>query len=142
MKKQLKEIQKIEKKVSKVCDTKKTVEVTRNDDGIIINKETGKPHFGELEDNSTDIVIRLGYGESSPSLKKQIKNQGYNLSEEIYNNIEEVRVDLLALKDIGILKEKDLIKCLKRLNKKISLLIIKSELKEGESATHIHTKVS
>jgi hypothetical protein len=39
MKKQLKEIKKIEKKVSKVCDTKKTVEVTRNDDGIIINKE-------------------------------------------------------------------------------------------------------
>jgi len=28
--------------------TKKTVEVTRNDDGVIINKETGKPHFPEF----------------------------------------------------------------------------------------------
>ena len=47
-KKQLNEIKEIEKKVAKVCDTKKTVEVTRNDDGVIINKETGKPHFEEL----------------------------------------------------------------------------------------------
>ena len=69
-KKQLKEIAKVEKKVSKVCDAKKggvifdevtgipyveseikpkkTVEVTRNDDGVIINKETGKPLFEEL----------------------------------------------------------------------------------------------
>ena len=47
-KKQLKEIQEIEKKVAKVCDVKKTTEVTRNDDGVIINKETGKPLFEEL----------------------------------------------------------------------------------------------
>jgi hypothetical protein len=47
-KKQLKEIQAIEKKVAKVCDVKKRIEVTRNDDGVIINKETGKPHFEEL----------------------------------------------------------------------------------------------
>lgn len=47
-KKQLKEIQEIEKKVAEVCDTKKTIEVTRNDAGMIINKETGKPHFEEL----------------------------------------------------------------------------------------------
>ena len=50
-KKQLKEIQEIEKKVAKVCDTKKKVEVTRNDDGVIINKETGKPHFPEVLKN-------------------------------------------------------------------------------------------
>jgi hypothetical protein len=47
-KKQLKEIADIEKKVAKVCDVKKTTQVTRNDDGVIINKETGKPHFEEL----------------------------------------------------------------------------------------------
>jgi len=47
-KKQLEAIKEIEKKVAKVCDTKKTVEVTRNDDGVIINKQTGKPHFEEL----------------------------------------------------------------------------------------------
>jgi hypothetical protein len=38
-KKQLKETQPIKKK---------KIEVTRNDDGVIINKETGKPHFEEL----------------------------------------------------------------------------------------------
>lgn len=47
-KKQLEAIKEIEKKVSEVCDTKKTVEVTRNDNGVIINKQTGKPHFEEL----------------------------------------------------------------------------------------------
>jgi hypothetical protein len=61
-KKQLKDIQEIEKKVANVCDAndsivdeitgivypKKTIEVTRNENGIIINKETGKPHFPEL----------------------------------------------------------------------------------------------
>ena len=38
-KKQLKETQPIEKK---------TIEVTRNDNGVIINKQIGKPHFEEL----------------------------------------------------------------------------------------------
>ena len=50
-KKQLKEIAEVEKKVAKVCDTKKTTEVTRNDEGVIINKKTGKPHFEELYKN-------------------------------------------------------------------------------------------
>lgn len=61
-KKQLKEIEEIEKKVANVCDAndgvvdeitgivypKKTIEVTRNENGIIINKETGKLLFAEL----------------------------------------------------------------------------------------------
>lgn len=61
-KKQLKEIQEIEKKVANICDAndevvdeitgivypKKIIEVLRNENGIIINKETGKPLFAEL----------------------------------------------------------------------------------------------
>jgi hypothetical protein len=72
-KKQLKEIAEVEKKVSQVCGSekgevvfdevtgipyvqseikpKKTIEVTKNDSGKIINKKTGKPHFEELFKN-------------------------------------------------------------------------------------------
>ena len=46
-KKQLKEIQEIEKKVSEVCDTKKTIEVYRDENGHIRNLENGELHFPE-----------------------------------------------------------------------------------------------
>ena len=47
-KKQLKEIQEIEKKVSKVCDTKKTIEVYRDENGHIRNLKNGELHFPEI----------------------------------------------------------------------------------------------
>jgi len=64
-KKQLKEIQEIEKKVANVCDAndsviykitglvnnkKKIIEVTINENGVIINIETGKPLWKELNE--------------------------------------------------------------------------------------------
>ena len=47
-KKQLKEIQEIEKKVSEVCDTKKTIEVYRDENGHIRNLKNGELHFPEI----------------------------------------------------------------------------------------------
>lgn len=126
-KKQLKEIQEIEKKVSKVCDTKETFEVTRDDNNVIINKETGKPHFEAIdfdaikkmvkEKKSRDIYLNLNFDESSPSLKKQIKKQGWLLTNRHFKGAEKLRKKLNYLFNIGILKEKEAEKCFKRLNK-------------------------
>jgi hypothetical protein len=138
-KKQLKEIQEIENKVAEVCDTKKTIEVTRNDDGVIINKEIGKPHFPELEKKSRDISISLSFGRSAPKIKQQLKTQGFKNFQGIIIDAELIRTDLHGLHRIGILKEKELWKCFSRLSKKISKEVLKSEIKEGEIATHIGT---
>ena len=118
-KKQLKEIQEIEKNVSEVYDTKKTIEVTLNDKGVIINKETGETHFPELlkEKKSIDIYLHLNFDESAPSLKKQIKKQGWLLSNRHFKGAEKLRKKLNYLFNIGILKEKEAEKCFKRLNK-------------------------
>ncbi len=159
-KKQLKEIAKVEKKVSKVCDAKKggvifdevtgipyveseikpkkTVEVTRNDDGVIINKETGKPHFSN-EKKSRDIAIALGFGKPSPTLKEQLKKQGFKISNGILKDAEQIRNDLHSLRKVGILSDKQLWKCFNRLSKKICKVIVASELKDGEIATHKET---
>jgi hypothetical protein len=207
-KKQLKEIAKVEKKVAKVCDSKKTIEVTRNEDGnivnketgepifevldigkkrnstevtrndegVIVNKETGKPHFDELYANiklekspdgvifnketgepykdldslinsiekekqkkSRDISIALGFGKNAPSLKSQIEQQGFKISRGIINDAEQIRNDLHDLNECGILKQKELWKCFKRLSKKICKVIIDSEIKVGEIAVHKQT---
>ena len=157
-KKQLKEIQEIEKKVANVCDAndgvvdeitgitypKKTIEVALNDKGVIINKETGKPHrvaidIDEMdklvkEKESKKIAINLSFGTSSPSLKKQLENQGFKISDYFIERCEKVIDDLHSLKNIGILKDKELVKCFKRLKKEICIKVLYSELKDGERA--------
>jgi len=159
-KKQLKEIAEVEKKVAEVCDAndsildeitgipypKKTIEVGLNDKGVIINKETGEPLFDEMkklveEKISKDITITLNFGESSPSLKYQLKEQGFKLNKETLEKAEHIRYDLHCLNKVNILNDKQLLKCFKKLNKVICVKIIQSELKEGEKAIHIKTKV-
>jgi hypothetical protein len=97
-KKQLKEIAKVEKKVSEVCDTKeggvvfdevtgipyveseikpkKTVEVTRDDSGKIVNKKTGKPHFEEinLEQDADGTIFNKVTGEPYNDLTALLKS--------------------------------------------------------------------
>lgn len=117
-KKQLKKGQEIEKKVT---------EVTINDKGIIINKNTGEPHFKELYDKlSTNVNLILIYDESAPTLKKQIKEQGWTLSKKLFKNAESIRTDLNALLSVGILKDKEAHKCFKRLNKALCRAIEKT----------------
>lgn len=138
-KKQLKEIQAIEKKVSEVCDAKQTVEVTLNDDGVIVNAGTGEPHFPELEKKSRDIAIALSFGKSAPTLKIQIEKQGFKIPKGILKDAEQIRNDLHDLKEVGILKNKELMNCFERLSKKICKVIVDSEIKEGEIAIHKET---
>lgn len=166
-KKQLKEIEEIQKKEANVCDAndcvcnindgvvdeitglvypKKTTEVTLNDKGAIINKETGKLHFQELmkrissEKKSNNIDITISFGVSSPLLKKQLKKQGFKISDAFIIKAEMIRTDLNCLKKVGILKQKELIKCFKRLNKSICDKVFDSELKDGEKAVLIKQK--
>jgi hypothetical protein len=157
-KKQLREIEEIEKKVANVCDSndgvvdeitgitypKKTIEVTLNENGVIVNRETGKPHFGAIdidemkkmveEKKSKEIVISLSFGTNCPSLKKQIKKQGFEISNDYIERAEAIRYDLNSLNTVGIIKDKELFKCFKRLNKKICKKMLEPLLKDGEKA--------
>lgn len=118
-KKQLKEIQEIEKKVSEVCDDKKTTEVTK--------------YFEHLtEKKPNDIAISFNFGISAPLLKKQIEKQGFKISNEYIKEAEVIRDDLHALNQIGILKRKELIKCFDRLAKAICEIIIILKIQEEE----------
>lgn len=158
-KKQLKEIAKAEKKVAEVCDKhqeivdeitginypKKTIEVGLNDKGVIINKKTGKPHFDEIkklveEKTSKDINIALNYADDFTSLKNQIKEQGFVIDNQFTENAEQIRFDLNSLNKIGILSDKQLYKCFKKLHKIICKKILQSVLKFGEKAIQIKTK--
>ena len=136
-KKQLKEIQEIEKMVAEVCDAKKTTEVTRDENNVITDKETGEPHFP----SSREIEIKLSFGENSPRLKYQLKEHGFTLPKKILKDAETIRIDLLALNQAGILSSKQLWKCFKKLSKQISKMVVNAEIKDGEIATHLETKI-
>lgn len=173
-KKQLKEIAKLEKKVAEVCGTekgkvafdevtgipyveseikpKKTTEVTLNDKGVIINKETGEPHFGAIdidkmkklvkEKKSRKIEIALSFKQDSASLKFQLNKQGFELHDSFLHRAEEFKFNLHSLNQVGILTDKQLLKCFKRFYKEICKKIIISQLKEGEKAKHIKTIIN
>ena len=140
-KKQLKEIQEIEKKVAKVCDVKKTTEVTRNDDGVIINKETGKPHFDqlyeELSEKERQIEVSLSYGYDAPSLKTQIKEQGFKVDMKLIVESELVKNQILSLQAIGILTKKQSNIAFKKLNDHIGDIIINSLCNENQTAIKV-----
>jgi hypothetical protein len=136
-KKQLKEIQEIEKKVAKVCDTKKTTEVTRNDDGVIINKKTGKPHFEELYEIEREIEVSLSYGYDAPSLKTQIKEQGFEVDMKLIVESELVKNQILSLEAIGILTKKQTYILFGKLNDHIGETIVKSLCNENQTATKV-----
>ena len=149
-KKTVKAIKEIEKKVASVCNTndgvvdeitgmvypKKTIEVTRNDDGVIVNKETGEPHFPK----SRQIEVKLSFGTSAPSLKHQLEEQGFTLSKGFLKDAENIRIDLFGLNQAGILSSKQLWKCFNKLSKVISKMVVNSQIKDGELARHIETK--
>jgi hypothetical protein len=141
-KKQLKEIQAIEKKVSEVCDTKKTTEVTRNDDDVIINKETGNAHFEELLKNITESVedeieICLSYGYDAPPIKIQLIEQGFKFKNKLIVESELIRNQILSLNAIGILNTKETYKAFKRLNDHIGQTIADNMCKKNQTAIKV-----
>lgn len=151
-KKELNEMQEVAKVVSDAISeivkeqSKKTTEVTRNEFGEVINKETGIPHFltyeGMLKPIPREIVVGLSFGTSAPTIKIQLKEQGFSLPKNDLKSAESVRVDLLALRDCKILNDKQLMKCFKKLSKQISQRVINSVIKEDETAIHIKTKTA
>jgi len=126
-KRQLEAIQEIEKKVSEVCDAKKTIEATKIFE-----------HLSEKKPN--DIAISLNFGISAPFLKKQIEKQGFKISNEYIEEAEVIRDNLHALNYIGILKNKELIKCFDRLAKQICEIIIILKIKEEVNESEIKVK--
>jgi hypothetical protein len=140
-KKQLKEIQEIEKKVAKVCDVKKTTEVTRNFDGVIINKETDKPHFEELYEELSEkerqIEVSLSYGYDAPSLKTQIKEQGFKVDMKLIVESELVKNQILSLQAIGILTKKQSNIAFEKLNDHIGDIITNSLCNENQTAIKV-----
>jgi hypothetical protein len=144
-KKQLKEIAELEKRVSEVCDTQiKPVASSKN---LGFNAK-GEPiqvvvtdfrKEQKNEKNSREITVGLSFGTSAPTLKIQLKQQGFKLPNGLVKDAEEVRVNLLALKDIRILNGKQLTKCFKKLSKQISQMVVNSVIQEDEIAIHIKT---
>lgn len=165
LEKRLKEIQEVEKKVAQVCDDndsiideitgiaypKKTTEVTINDKGVIVNKETGNPHFEKSHidilnqimppKKSRDVSVSLTFGKRQPylTLEEQIEQQGFNLPLGFITDSEKIRNELHGLNEAGILNSKQLLKCFKKLSIVISKKVIDSELKDGELAVHKKT---
>ena len=111
--------------------TKKQLEDTLND----FRKEQ------KNEKTSREVEIILSFGKSAKSFKIQLKEQGFELPKEILKELEDIRIHLLAFKDIGILSQKQLIKCFKKLIKKISKMIVDRLIDETETAKHLGTEL-
>jgi hypothetical protein len=116
--KQQEEIKEIEKKVSEVCDTT------------------------PAEQDNNEINISLIYDLHHPSLKEQVQEQGFVIDSVFMDNADEIKRDLHSLKRVGILSEKQLYKCFKKMHKAICGKILKSVLKEGERAIEVKDKKS
>jgi RNase H-fold protein (predicted Holliday junction resolvase) len=111
---------------------------------------TGKHHFENIdidemkqiskEKKSREIVVGLKFGTSAPTIKIQLREQGFKLSNGLVKDAEMVRTHLLALKDIRILNDKQLMKCFKKLSRQISQRVVDSVIQEDETAIHIKTK--
>lgn len=129
-KKTLKAIQEIEKKVASVCDN--TDEVFDEITGMIYPKKT-------TEKKSRKIEINLNFGLTEASLKWQLNKQGFELDDFFLFKVEELKFNIHTLNQDGILTEKQLWKCFHKLNNKISVKVVASQLKEGEIAKHIKT---
>jgi hypothetical protein len=141
-KKRQQELQAIEKRVSEVCDTKKTTEVTPNDDGVLFYKETGKPYFEELLEHinqsvEDEIEICLSYGYGAPSIESQLIEQGFKFKNELIVESELIRSQILSLNAIGILNKKGTFKAFAKLNDHIGQTIADSMCKKNETAIKV-----
>jgi hypothetical protein len=109
----------------------------------VVDEITGITYPTNNTSNQTstnkEITISLSFGNASPTLKEQIENQGFKLSDQRLDEAEKIMFDLHCLNKSGILKVKDLHKCFKRLNKKLCKIILAPLLKEGERAILIKT---
>ena len=126
-KKTLKAIKKIEKKVAEVCDT--NTELSKIQE---IEQKASKVYKDGLNEKdapqptSREIQIKLSFGQNSPSLKHQLQEQGFTLSKGVLKDAENIRIDLFALNQAGILSSKQLWKCFSKLSKQIGKMVVNS----------------
>jgi hypothetical protein len=145
-KKQLKEISKVEKKVSDVCDNNhvvdeltgitypvKTTQVTLNEKLDLAGGELLKNTL--IKPNQLEITLSFGY--DSPSLKNQIKQQGFTVDKKIIKKSEYIKNQILFLDSIGILKQKQTYKAFERLNDFLSQHIADSYCDENNTAIRV-----
>jgi hypothetical protein len=123
--------------------TKKTIEVTRNDEGVIINKETGKPHFEELLKNlkehieDDEIEVCLSYGYDAPPIIIQLTEQDFKFNKKLIIESELIRNQILSLNAIGILNKKSTFKAFRKLNDHIGQSIADSMCNENQTAIKV-----
>ena len=124
-KKQLKEIQEIEKKVANVCDANDCV--CNINDGVV-DEITGLVYPNKLgakleneKFSEEEIQITLAFGYDAQSLKKQLNNQGFSAPKKLIVESELVRNQILSLSHIGILTKKATFKALASLREPISI---------------------
>ena len=133
-KKQLREIEEIEKKVANVCDANDGVvdELT----GLVYPNKSGAKLDNKkfLEE---EIQITLAFGYDAPSLKKQLNNQGFSAPKKLIVESELVRNQILSLSHIGILNKKATFKAFSRLNDHIGQTVVDKMCNENEIAIKI-----
>jgi len=97
----------------------------------------------EQEKEYKDISISVNYGENAPKIKKQLKAQGFKFNKLLITEYEIIRIDLLSLRAIGILNEKQVLKAFEKLNTMISDNAIKmtfGDVKSKLKKTFINNK--
>jgi hypothetical protein len=118
-KKQLKEMLEVEKKVAEVCDNNE--EVVKQEPEV--------------------IKFSMDWNKNAKLLHKQFNKQGYSVAnKENMFELEQTKFMLWGLFLSDILKKKEFMKCLKRLNNLACKTVIILSKNENEEFTHEETK--
>ena len=93
--------------------------------------------YEELSEKERQIEVSLSYGYDAPSLKTQIKEQGFKVDMKLIVESELVKNQILSLQAIGILTKKQSNIAFKKLNDHIGDIIINSLCNENQTAIKV-----
>jgi hypothetical protein len=74
----------------------------------------------EIQRLPETLSLSLNFGTSAQKLSKQIKAQGFKYDVEFIKQCDKIRVDILALTEVGVLTKKQSKKAFKRINDAIA----------------------
>jgi hypothetical protein len=86
------------------------------------------------------LDLSLNFGKAGGKLSKQLKAQGHKFDKEFIKECQIIRIDILALSEIGILTSKETRSALERLNKSIARCIIHETYGEDVEAVELVKK--
>jgi hypothetical protein len=116
-KEQLEEMLEVEKKVAEVCDNE------------------------NAQNKSEVIKFSMDWNKTAKPLYKQFNKQGYSVAnKKNMFELEQTKYMLWCLFESDILKKKEFMKCLKRLNNLACKIVIMLSKNENEQFTHEETK--